>query len=220
MSHGTTDNIYMDSQSSQSSRSTFITPSNVTGQIMFFILSSTGDICTRMIEKRRVHPSELNPQHCSFIQCINHIGFDSKAKGTLCGIVRDGIPSIGIIIFMDDTSTSIATVTNPSCFFRPTTEPRSIHNDFNCVTNIMHESVYSGKVQIFILNQLNKVSPFPSRNQSFQNTISMYDGCINCSPHGPDIFEYETILHNDKLTYHSTQRLHKSSSKKDVKKKV
>ena len=68
----------------------------------------------------QVIPYTTYPKNELFIQCINYIEFKSHAKGTLCGVLIQKDPEIGIILCMDDTSTSFVFVTNLKCVFEKT----------------------------------------------------------------------------------------------------
>ena len=156
-----------------------------TGRAHLFTLSRKGEITHEVKEGHRIHPSTLHPSDVLFVQCINYINLNSHAKGTLCGVLDNGVARIGCILYMDDSSTSIAFVTNPVCFFEPTSGTMKLF--FNSVKNYTHEYTMRGKLNIVILNQLNGVPPYPAYNFDFSRTISVHDGCVNSSHLGPDV---------------------------------
>ena len=136
-------------------------------------------------------------------------------KGTLCAVVEKDIPKIGFILHMDIESTTIAFVTDPEYFFK--TKKGTMRSFFNHVRNITHVSVMSGDAEIFVLNQLNRVAPFPSEHFSFMNTISQHDGCINANPLGPDKFSFRDSMHEDKLYRFAINKFHKIAKIDDTK---
>ena len=178
-----------------------------TGRAHLFTLSRKGEITHEVKEGHRIHPSTLHPSDVSFVQCINYINLNSHAKGTLCGVLDNGVARIGCILYMDDSSTSIAFVTNPVCFFEPTSGTMKLF--FNSVKNYTHEYTMRGKLNIVILNQLNGVPPYPAYNFDFSRTISVHDGCVNSSHLGPDVFNYKEFLHGDKLFVYALNLFHK-----------
>ena len=157
------------------------------------------------MKNKRLHLNDLKSEktHITFIQCINYTAIKGKARGTLCSwffenrSLKKTEVRIGVILLMDDLSTTIASVTNPTCFFERT--EGTVRKYFNSVRNIPHELVFSGEVKIFILNQLNGYPPYALSIEKFSNIVSKCDGCINCSPVGPDVFEYKFAMKGDTL---------------------
>ena len=151
------------------------------------------------------------------MQCINHIGMKRKSSGVLCAVVRkkkvtgkdddERIVDIGCVCIQDGMATTVALLTNPSCFFKGTSSSDSLSTYFNRMHTFTHQEVFRGGIFIYVLNQLNGIRPFSERPSDFSNVISMYDSAFSCSICGPDIMHFSMCMHQDKLL-RNVKRMH------------
>ena len=186
------------------------------GSAALFVVNQHDKLVRLQVIRERIHPSQLLSSKCYFMDCTNFMCFPSKCKGILCALKEKGKFLLGFIVSINDRI-KIAICNDASCFF---VQPlNTISSYFNETKTIDYQCVFSNEYQIYYLNQLNGHRPFQAlcSNRS-KNVISKFDGYFNCSPCGPDVFEYR-FMRNDLLYKCIMESCHESSSVESPKSK-
>lgn len=131
----------------------------------------------------RLSPDELDQRRVYFMDCPNHVNYSMKVQGSLCILhcTMNASCNLGFIISVD-TIIKVALCHNTKVFFDEYVhEPQHY---FRTVRTITFNDIFSNKIKIFYINQLNQTRPYQQLEQPSSipsSIISQHDFTLSAA---------------------------------------
>ena len=151
----------------------------------------------------RLSPDELDQRRVYFMDCPNHVNYSMKVQGSLCILhcTMNASCNLGFIISVD-TIIKVALCHNTKVFFDEYVhEPQHY---FRTVRTITFNDIFSNKIKIFYINQLNQTRPYQQLEQPSSipsSIISQHDFKYNSSPNRRALMSYRVSQERNNINY-------------------